>query len=58
MHRIRKSAEMSKICDDISQTDQIRFWVSELTSLTPKQVDSVLESLEMKRVQQFERVVS
>jgi hypothetical protein len=49
---------MSKICDDISQTDQIRFWVSELTSLTPKQVDSVLESLEMKRVQQFERVVS
>jgi hypothetical protein len=49
---------MYKICDDISQTDQMRFWVSELTSLTPKQVESVLESLKMQRVQQFEHAVS
>jgi hypothetical protein len=49
---------MPKICDDISQTDQMRFWVSELTTLTPKQVDSVLEALKTQRIPQMERMAS
>ncbi len=49
---------MSKICDDINQTEQMRFWVSELTSLTPKQVDSVLETLKSKRIQKLEALAS
>lgn len=34
---------MSTICDDISQTEQIKSWVSELTGFTPQQVEAVLE---------------
>jgi hypothetical protein len=49
---------MSKICDDVSQTDQMRFWVSELTALTPKQVDSVIELLRTKEPRQSERMAS
>jgi hypothetical protein len=49
---------MSKICDDISQTEQIRFWVSELTAFTPKQVDSVIEILRAKEIRQSERMAS
>jgi hypothetical protein len=49
---------MSKICDDISQTEQIRFWVSELTTFTPKQVDSVVEALKSKKTQPLETRVS
>jgi hypothetical protein len=49
---------MSKICDDINQTEQMRFWVSELTSFTPNQVDSVLEALKSKRIQKLEALAS
>ena len=49
---------MSKICDDINQTDQMRFWVSELTALTPKQVDSVLEVLKTRTVRPPERMAA
>jgi hypothetical protein len=45
---------MSKICDDINQTDQMRFWVSELTALSPKQVDSVLEVLKTRNARPTE----
>lgn len=47
---------MSKICDDINQTDQMRFWVSELTALSPKQVDSVLEMLKTRSVRPTEPI--
>jgi hypothetical protein len=49
---------MSTICDDINQTEQIRFWVSELTTFTPKQVDSVVEALKSKKAQPLETRVS
>lgn len=49
---------MSKICDDVSQTEQMRFWVSELTALTPKQVDSVIELLKTKELRPSERMAS
>ncbi|HEY9826083.1 MAG TPA: hypothetical protein V6D19_11585 [Stenomitos sp.] len=49
---------MSKICDDINQTDQMRFWVSELTALTPKQVDSVLEMLRSRKIRSLDRMAS
>lgn len=40
---------MPEICTDISQTEQMRFWISELTSFTPCQVDSVLNILKTKK---------
>jgi hypothetical protein len=46
--------KMFKICDDIHQTEQIRFWVGELTNFTPKQVDSVVEALKSKKTQPLE----
>lgn len=49
---------MSKICNDISETEQMRFWVSELTTFTPKQVDSVIELLRSKEIRQSERLAS
>jgi hypothetical protein len=49
---------MSKICDDINQTDQLRFWVSELTAFSPKQVDSVLEVLKSRKVRPVDRLAS
>jgi hypothetical protein len=49
---------MSMVCDNINQTEQMRFWVSELTAFTPKQVDSVLEVLKNKRVQQTQPIAS
>jgi hypothetical protein len=49
---------MSMVCDNINQTEQMRFWVSELTTFTPKQVDSVLEVLKTKRMQQAEPIAS
>jgi hypothetical protein len=49
---------MSKICDDINQTDQMRFWVSELTALSPKQVDSVLEVLKTRNARPPERLAA
>jgi fibrillarin-like rRNA methylase len=49
---------MSKICDDINQTDQIRFWVSELTTFSPKQVDSVVEVLKARTVRPVDRMAS
>jgi hypothetical protein len=49
---------MSKICNDVSETEQLRFWVSELTTFTPKQVDSVIELLRSKEIHQSESVAS
>jgi hypothetical protein len=49
---------MSMVCDNINQTEQMRFWVSELTTFTPKQVDSVLEALKSKRIQHVEPIAS
>jgi hypothetical protein len=49
---------MSKICDDINQTDQLRFWVSELTAFSPKQVDSVLEVLKSRNLRPVDRMAS
>jgi hypothetical protein len=49
---------MSKICDDINQTDQMRFWVSELTALSPKQVESVIEVLKSRTVRPIEQMAS
>ena len=49
---------MSKICDDINQTDQLRFWVSELTAFSPKQVDSVVEVLKARKVRSVDRIAS
>jgi hypothetical protein len=49
---------MSIVCDNINQTEQMRFWVSELTAFTPKQVDSVLEVLKTKRIQQTQPIAS
>lgn len=49
---------MSKICDDINQIDQMRFWVSELTALSPKQVDSVLEVLKTRNIRPIEPVAA
>lgn len=40
---------MPEICTDIAQTEQMRFWVSELTGFTPHQVDSVLKVLRAKK---------
>lgn len=47
---------MSIVCDNINQTEEMRFWVSELTTFTPKQVDSVLEALKTKRTQKVEPI--
>lgn len=49
---------MTKICDDINQTEQIRFWVGELTAFSPKQVDSVIEVLKSRQVRTLERMAS
>jgi hypothetical protein len=49
---------MSMVCDNINQTEEMRFWVSELTTFTPKQVDSVLEALKTKKMQQMDPVAS
>ncbi|NJM77531.1 MAG: hypothetical protein HC852_19325 [Acaryochloridaceae cyanobacterium RU_4_10] len=46
------------VCDNINQTEQMRFWVSELTTFTPKQVDSVLEVLKTKKMQKVEPIAS
>jgi hypothetical protein len=40
---------MLEICTDINQTEQMRFWVSELTGFTPLEVDSVLKVLKAKK---------
>jgi hypothetical protein len=40
---------MPEICTDIEQTEQIRFWVSELTGFKPHEVDSVLKLLKAKK---------
>jgi hypothetical protein len=45
---VRKS-DVPEICTDIEQTEQMRFWVSELTGFTPHQVDSVLKVLKDKK---------
>jgi hypothetical protein len=49
---------MSKICDDTNQTDQLRFWVSELTAFSPKQVDSVVEVLKSRKLRPVDRMAS
>lgn len=49
---------MSMVCDNINQTEEMRFWVSELTTFTPKQVDSVLEALKTKEIQEAEPIAS
>jgi hypothetical protein len=49
---------MFKICDDTNQTDQLRFWVSELTAFSPKQVDSVLEVLKTRKVRPTDPMAS
>jgi hypothetical protein len=49
---------MSKICDNINQTDLMRFWVSELTALSPKQVDSVLEVLKTRNARSSEQLAA
>ncbi len=40
---------MPEICTDINQTEQMRFWVSELTGFKPHEVDSVLKVLKDKK---------
>lgn len=36
---------MIKICDDVNQTELMRFWLQELTSFSPEQVEVVVETL-------------
>lgn len=40
---------MPDICNDINQTEQLRFWVSELTGFKPQEVESVLKVLRTKK---------
>jgi hypothetical protein len=49
---------MPEICTDINQTEQIRFWVSELTDFTPDEVDSVLRVLKTKKPRLSEQIAS
>jgi hypothetical protein len=44
-----RKPDMPEICTDINQTEQIRFWVSELTDFKPHEVDSVLKVLKAKK---------
>lgn len=55
---LRGNVKMSKICDNINQTDLMRFWVSELTALSPKQVDSVLEVLKTRNARSSEQLAA
>lgn len=50
---------MSDICDDINQTDQIRFWLNELTALSPKQIEKLIEKLKIRTVKpSLDRLIS
>jgi hypothetical protein len=49
---------MPEICTDISQTEQMRFWVSELTGFTPREVDSVLRVLKARKPRLSEQIAS
>jgi hypothetical protein len=44
-----RELDMPEICTDINQTEQMRFWVSELTGFKPHEVDSVLKVLKNKK---------
>jgi hypothetical protein len=57
-YSIARERSMSKICDDTNQTDQLRFWVSELTAFSPKQVDSVVEVLKSRKLRPVDRMAS
>jgi hypothetical protein len=49
---------MPEIFSDINHTEKMRFWVSELTSFTPREVDSVLKVIKAKRTSQIEQIAS
>jgi hypothetical protein len=49
---------MPEICNDINQTEQMRFWVSELTGCNPSEVDSVLKVLKAKKPRMSDRIAS
>lgn len=40
---------MLSICNNVAQTELMRFWVSELTNLAPQQVEAVIETLQEKQ---------
>lgn len=40
---------MPSICNDVAQTELMRFWVGELTNLAPQQVEAVIETLQEKQ---------
>lgn len=43
---------MFSLCDDIKQTDLVKSWVEELTSLTPQQVETVIQELQAREMKQ------
>ena len=36
---------MINLCDDVKQTELMRFWLQELTSFSPEQVEVMVETL-------------
>jgi hypothetical protein len=40
------------------QTEQIRFWVSELTAFSPKQVEMVIEVMKTRLIKPLDRLAS
>lgn len=36
---------MTNICDNTNQTELLRFWVRELTQLSPNEVDEIVTAL-------------
>lgn len=39
---------MTSICNNTDQKDLLRFWVSELTQLSPNEVDEIVTTLSQK----------
>ena len=44
---------MFSICDDINQTDLLKSWVEELTSLTPQQAETVVQKIQESDVERM-----
>lgn len=49
---------MPEIFSDINHTEKMHFWVSELTSFTPREVDSVLKVIKATQNRQSSKVAN
>jgi hypothetical protein len=49
---------MPEIFSDVNHTEKMRFWVSELTSFTPREVDSVLKVIKATKARQTNQIAS